>query len=102
MHGYIAAGGIYQISLTFPLTATANTCSESLYAALAEMQPVRHGALVLQDGLPNILSRAPELFLCTNAQGLIQTHPMTGTQPQHREPAQNHTNLDLHAIDPKN
>ena len=67
MRGYIAAGDIYQANLTFPLTATTNTCSESLYAALAVVQPVQHGALVLQDGLPDILLRAPELFFRTNA-----------------------------------
>ena len=51
MRGYIAAGDIYQANLTFPLKATTNTCSESLKAAL---QPVQHGALVLQGGLPDI------------------------------------------------
>ena len=51
VRGYIAAGDIYQANLTFPLKATTNTCSESLKAAL---QPVQHGALVLQGGLPDI------------------------------------------------
>ena len=54
------------------------------------MQPVQYGALILQDGLPNNLSRAPELFFCTDAQGNIQTRqtrPMKGTQPRHSDPA---------------
>ena len=102
MRGYIAAGDIYQANLTFPLTATTNTCSESLYAALAVVQPVQHGALVLQDGLPDILLRTPELFFRTNAQGRIQTRPMKGTQPRHCEPAQDRAHRDFLAIDPKN
>ena len=82
--------------------ATTNTCYESLYAALAVVQPVQHGALVLQDGLPDILSRATELFFRTNAQGRIQTRPMKGTQPRHCEPAQDRAHRDFLAIDPKN
>ena len=35
VHGFIATGDIYQANLTFPLQATTDSCSQSLYAALA-------------------------------------------------------------------
>ena len=55
----------------------------ALYAALSEGHPVGHGALVLQgDGLPALLSRSPELFFRTQADGTIVTRPMKGTRPR--------------------
>ena len=66
------------------------------------MQPVQYGALILQDGLPNNLSRAPELFFRTDAQGNIQTRPMKGTQPRHSDPAKRSRPPGFLATDPKN
>ena len=69
------------------------------------MQPVQYGALILQDGLPNNLSRAPELFFCTDAQGNIQTRqtrPMKGTQPRHSDPVKDRAHRDFLTTDPKN
>ena len=102
VHSFIAAGDIYQANLTFPLQATTDSCSQSLYAALAAVQPVQYGALILQDGLPDILSRAPELFFRTDAQGNIQTRPRKGTQPRHNDPVKDRARRDFLANDPKN
>lgn len=82
IHGLIGAGDIYQANLTFPMDATCSGNAEALYARLAARQPVGHGALVQQDGLPALLSRSPELFFRTDAQGQIETRPMKGTQPR--------------------
>ena len=82
VHGYIGAGDIYQANLTFPMEATFEGDTEALYAALAGHQPVGHGAYVRQAGLPDLLSRSPELFFCTDAAGQIKTRPMKGTQPR--------------------
>ena len=60
VHDFITTGDIYQTNL-ISSAATTDSCSQSLYAALAAVQPVQYGALILQDGLPDNLSRAPEL-----------------------------------------
>ena len=86
VHDFIATGDIFQAN-PISSAATTDSCSQSLYAALAAVQPVQYGALILQDGLPDNLSRAPELFFRTDAQGNIQTRPMKGTQPRHSDPA---------------
>lgn len=82
VHELICAGDIYQANLTFPVHARATGGTEALYAALARVQPVRHGALIEAPGLPAILSRSPELFFRTHADGRIETRPMKGTQPR--------------------
>lgn len=86
VHGFIGAGDIYQANLTFPQDAAFSGDVEGLYAALAARQPVGHGALVLQDGLPDLVSRSPELFFRTNNKGRIETRPMKGTQPRSDDP----------------
>lgn len=88
VHDYICAGDFYQANLTFPISLHAEGSAEALYAALSGVQPVRFGALVEQEGLPALLSRSPELFFRTNAQGQIATRPMKGTQPRSEDPAE--------------
>ncbi|WP_278923023.1 aminodeoxychorismate synthase component I [Pseudophaeobacter profundi] len=84
----IGAGDIYQANLTFPIDAGVAGRSSDLYAALAARQQVGHGALVLQEGLPDLLSRSPELFFRTDAAGRIETRPMKGTQPRCADPVE--------------
>jgi len=98
----IGAGEIYQANLTFPLDAAVLGGSDALYAALAEVQPVGHGALVQQEGLPDLLSRSPELFFRTNAQGMIETRPMKGTQPRSIDPTEDAARRDFLQRDEKN
>lgn len=98
----IGAGDIYQANLTFPLDATVLGDSDALYAALTGIQPVGHGVLVQQDGLPDLLSRSPELFFRTNAEGLIETRPMKGTQPRSDDPTEDAALRDFLQCDEKN
>ncbi len=98
----IGRGDIYQANLTFPIDAAAYGTSQALYAALVAHQPVGHGALVLQEGLPDILSRSPELFFRTDATGRIQTRPMKGTQPRSIDPVADAKARDFLRQDEKN
>jgi len=82
VHNYIEAGDIYQANLTFPIDGLYDGDLEGLYAALAQIQPVRYGVQIYQNGLPGILSRSPELFFRTTGGGQIETRPMKGTQPR--------------------
>jgi para-aminobenzoate synthetase component 1 len=87
VHEYICAGDIYQANLTFPIEMRASGSAAALYQKLAQVQPVRFGALIEQDELA-ILSRAPELFFRTDATGRIETRPMKGTQPRSPDPTE--------------
>jgi len=98
----IASGDFYQANLTFPIDADVEGDTEALYAALVARQPVKHGVLVEQDELPDLLSRSPELFFRTNAQGQIETRPMKGTQPRHADPIKDAAHLSFLATDEKN
>ncbi len=82
VRAHICAGDFYQANLTFPITLRAQGTPRALYAALCGIQAVRFGALVETPGQPALLSRSPELFFRTDAQGQIQTRPMKGTQPR--------------------
>lgn len=87
IHDYIAAGDIYQANLTMQMRATRSGSALGLYGALAARQPVRHGAFVALDDLPILISRSPELFFATDANGRIETRPMKGTAPRASNPA---------------
>lgn len=82
LHDWIGAGDIYQANLTFPMDARVQGSSTALYAALSDRQKVGHGALVLQENLPDLLSRSPELFFRITQNGQIATRPMKGTMPR--------------------
>ncbi|WP_371228659.1 aminodeoxychorismate synthase component I [Roseovarius sp. 2305UL8-3] len=88
VHDHICAGDFYQANLTFPIDFETSGPAQALYRALSNLQTVRFGALVEQDGLPDILSRSPELFFRTDTRGVIQTRPMKGTQPRSEDPTE--------------
>jgi para-aminobenzoate synthetase component 1 len=102
VHGYIGAGDIYQANLTFPLRLAAAGTPEALHAALDRVQPSRFGALIEGEGLPAILSRSPELFFRTDAEGGIETRPMKGTQPRSPDPAEDARRRAFLQTDAKN
>ncbi len=83
---WIAAGDCYQVNLTMPMTAVASGPALGLYAALARVQPVRHGAFVDIGVGPVVLSRSPELFFRLSPDGTIETRPMKGTVPRDSDP----------------
>ncbi|WP_298852428.1 aminodeoxychorismate synthase component I [uncultured Ruegeria sp.] len=102
VHDAIGAGDIYQANLTFPIDLTVLGDSETLYAALVAGQPVGHGVLVQQDGLPDLLSRSPELFFRTDEDGKIETRPMKGTQPRSEDPHEDAQRRAFLSTDEKN
>ncbi|KUJ79531.1 aminodeoxychorismate synthase component I [Ruegeria profundi] len=102
VHDAIGAGDIYQANLTFPIDLIAKGDSASLYAALTAGQPVGYGALVQQDGLPDLLSRSPELFFRTDAERGIETRPMKGTQPRSDDMAEDARRRAFLSTDAKN
>lgn len=102
VHRAIGAGEFYQANLTFPVDLRLQGAAPALYAALAARQPVGHGVLVTQDGLPDILCRSPELFFRTDPEGRIETRPMKGTQPRSDDPAEDARRRAWLARDAKN
>lgn len=102
LRDYIGAGDVYQVNLTFGLGGQVAGSVEAIYAHLLQAQPVAYGALITEDGQPAILSRSPELFFRTNQQGLIETRPMKGTQPRHKDPIQDAAARAFLAADEKN
>jgi para-aminobenzoate synthetase component 1 len=98
---YIAAGDVYQINLTMPLEGRWEGAPEALQAALADGQPVGHGALVRLPGA-TILSRSPELFFRLDGAGGIEAAPMKGTAPRDPDPVRDAALRDGIASDPKN
>ena len=86
---YIKAGDCYQINLTFPMSARLTGTPLGLYSALRARQAVGHGGYAdLGPDLPVVISRSPELFFRTEADGRILARPMKGTAPRHPDPAQ--------------
>ncbi|WP_170516571.1 aminodeoxychorismate synthase component I [Ruegeria atlantica] len=102
VHDAIGAGDIYQANLTFPIDLTIQGDSAAFYASLASGQAVGHGVLVQQDGLPDLLSRSPELFFRTDADRGIETRPMKGTQPRSDDMAEDARRRAFLSIDEKN
>ncbi|MGB5559444.1 MAG: aminodeoxychorismate synthase component I [Paracoccaceae bacterium] len=98
---YIAAGDIYQANLTFPMRLQAEGDAIDLYAALREVQPVRHGALVELGGT-TLLSRSPEMFFSTDGTGMIETRPMKGTVARGATEAEDRARHDWLAASEKN
>ncbi|MCG3267829.1 aminodeoxychorismate synthase component I [Yoonia sp. I 8.24] len=101
VHDLIGAGDIYQANLTFPLETEVTGDVQAIYAALMRAQPVGHGVLVTQDGLPDLLCRSPELFFTLDGP-TITTRPMKGTAPRGATPAQDAAARAFLQDDPKN
>ncbi len=85
--GLIRAGDIYQANLTMQMRARREGSALGLYGALRARQPVGHGAFVALPDCPALVSRSPELFFATDAEGRIETRPMKGTAPRATNPA---------------
>ena len=85
---YIAAGDCYQINLTFPMQSHLRAGTAlGLYGALRARQSVGYGAFAdLGAGVPVLISRSPELFVRTDANGRIESRPMKGTAPRDPDP----------------
>lgn len=99
---WIAAGDVYQINLTFQMLAQFTGDPWGAYCDLIAAQNVPHGAFVELSNGRTILSRSPELFFRTTADGLIETRPMKGTQPRHVDPTRDAQARDFLKNDMKN
>ena len=99
---YIAAGDIYQANLTFPMKADWSGTAAGLFHALQAVQPVQYGALVDLGVGPVVVSRSPELFYRTDADGRIETRPMKGTMPRGKDQAEDDERAEFLQNDEKN
>ena len=80
--GYIAAGDIYQVNLSYPWQAAwpQDADALALYLKLRAVSPAPHAAFMQLAGT-SVLSASPELFL--RMQGSrIATRPIKGTRPR--------------------
>lgn len=77
LHGWIAAGDIYQANLTFPAEVPVSGHPLSLYARLRTGSAAPYGALVFTGALW-LLSCSPELFFRLDGRQLT-ARPMKGT-----------------------
>lgn len=101
LHQHLRQGDCYQGNLTFPIHAQWSGDPLAAFDALTERQPVKYGALVSLGG-PTVLSRSPELFFQIDQQGWIETHPMKGTAPRGKTPAEDEVLREFLRNDPKN
>lgn len=81
IHGYIAAGDIYQANLSFRARFAFVGDAYALYNRLLAQSGAAHCAY-LDDGERKILSLSPELFFTLSADGTITARPMKGTAPR--------------------
>jgi len=97
---YIAAGDVYQINLTFPLSGLWRGAPLDLYRQLRARQPVQLGGIVALGG-ETILSLSPEKFFSTKGEN-IATRPMKGTAPRGETPKRDRALAEALAGDEKN
>jgi len=102
LHAAIGAGEVYQGNLTFPMDATFTGDPLSIYRNLCDLQPVGHGAMVMQQDGPVILCRSPERFFQITTDGMIITRPMKGTQPRAADPREDAARAAFLRQDEKN
>lgn len=100
LHNHLRQGDCYQANLTMPITARWNGDPLAAFWSLIERQPVRYGAFVDLDG-PIVLSRSPELFFRSDADGWIETHPMKGTARRGATPGEDEAIIETMRLDIK-
>lgn len=83
---YVRAGDVYQINLSFPISARTNGTALSLYQYLKPNQPAHFGA-ALDLGCGGIVSLSPELFF-EKENANIRLRPMKGTIARGKTPQQ--------------
>lgn len=84
IHAAIAAGDLYQVNYTAPLSGQLQGEPLALFQALLRAQPGGYSAY-LDHGDSQILSVSPELFFDWKAPHIL-TRPMKGTAPRGRDP----------------
>lgn len=79
-HDYIAAGDIYQVNLTHPLTAPWTGDAAAFYPRLRAASPAPFSCF-LRLGDTSVLSASPECFLKIDGRRIV-TRPIKGTRPR--------------------
>ncbi|MCC6920564.1 MAG: aminodeoxychorismate synthase component I [Alphaproteobacteria bacterium] len=97
---YIAAGDIYQLNLTWPLTLPMTGDPLALLADWRRQARAGHAA-ILRLGDRDVLSFSPELFLASEGDGLLRTRPMKGTSARGADNADDAVAAQSLAADPK-
>jgi para-aminobenzoate synthetase/4-amino-4-deoxychorismate lyase len=87
---YIAAGDIYQLNLTWPLTLPFEGNPLASLAGWRSRARAGHSAILRLDDR-DIFSFSPELFLAADGDGTIRTRPMKGTAPRGADLAEDAT-----------
>ena len=99
----IAAGALYQVNHTAPLTGTLQGSPAALFAALQRAQPGGYAAHI-DTGDEQVLSVSPELFFDWRDApdgGHILARPMKGTAPRGATPAEDAAHADNLRTAPK-
>jgi len=82
IRAWIAAGDIYQASLTLPVTsrlARSPNPDVGLFLALATQSPAPYAALLRAPGRPSVVSNSPECFLRQRGSA-VWSEPIKGTR----------------------
>jgi len=80
----IASGDLYQVNLARRLRFAAQGSPFDIYTALAAHAPAPFGAC-LDFGDVAFCANSPELFLETEARGVVRTAPIKGTRPRGKD-----------------
>ncbi len=99
VHGYIAAGDIYQANLTFSALVSIAGDPLAVYAGLRDRAKAGYGGIVWT-GEDWLLSLSPELFFALH-DGKITTKPMKGTAARGADPDADAAAIALLKSDPK-
>lgn len=97
---YIAAGDVYQVNLTFPLTLPVIGDPAARLPAWRSMARARHAAIQRQDDR-DVYSFSPELFVASDGDGIIRARPMKGTTPRAADATGEPAARSALAADPK-
>jgi para-aminobenzoate synthetase component 1 len=89
---WIAAGDLFQANLSACCEALLGAPADplALYGQLRRHCPAPFAGLAIAGGgeaMEAVLSASPERFLRLEADGRVETRPIKGTRPRHRDPA---------------
>lgn len=99
IQGFIEAGDVYQINLTFPMEAHTDWPAHKLHAAFRQSQPGRYGGIV-NLGKNAIITFSPELFFEKKGPNM-RMRPMKGTRPRLRDSASDTALMEEMRDEPK-
>ena len=99
IHAAIAAGELYQLNYTAPLTGALHGTPLALFQALQRAQPGGYAAY-LDSGAEQLLSVSPELFFDWR-HGHILARPMKGTAPRGADAAEDQARVQALRSSPK-